>query len=117
MEAFQGLAVLATNMKSALDQAFLRRLRFIINFPFPGLDERVQMWQKVFPNETPTVDIDWPRLARLNVTGGSIYNIGLNAAFLAAQTQRPVQMADILAAARTEFRKMERPINEADFRL
>jgi hypothetical protein len=117
MESYQGLAILATNMKAALDTAFLRRLRFIVNFPFPGPAERAAIWSKVFPREAPTAELDHTRLARLNVTGGSIHNIALNAAFRAAQAGSPVTMPLILEAARTEFRKLEKPINEADFRL
>jgi SpoVK/Ycf46/Vps4 family AAA+-type ATPase len=116
MEAFRGLAILATNMRSALDAAFLRRLRFIVTFPFPGVAERRLIWQKVFPPKTPTSGLDFDRLARLTVTGGHVHNIAMNAAFLAAQAGTPVTMPIVLAAARTEFRKLERPINEADFR-
>ncbi|AFY57573.1 AAA+ family ATPase [Rivularia sp. PCC 7116] len=115
IESYRGLAILATNMKSSLDTAFLRRLRFIINFPFPGKLERKRMWQKVFPEETPIESLDFERLARLNLTGGSIHNIAINAAFLAAREGTAVTMQFVLAAARTEFRKLERPINEADF--
>ncbi len=115
IESYRGLAILATNMKSSLDTAFLRRLRFIINFPFPGKLERKQMWQKAFPEETPTESLDFERLGRMNLTGGSIHNIALNAAFLAAQARTVVTIQWVLAAARTEFRKLERPINEADF--
>ncbi len=115
MEAYRGLAILATNMKAALDSAFLRRLRFVVNFPFPGPAERAAIWQKVFPSQTPTKGLDFQRLARLNLTGGSIHNIALNAAFLAVRGGTPVIMAHILEAARIEFRKLEKPINEADF--
>jgi hypothetical protein len=116
MEAYRGLAILATNMKSALDPAFTRRLRFIVNFPFPGTVERKLIWQKVFPPQMPMAELDFDRLARLNLTGGSIHNIAVNAAFLAASRQ-PLQltMPIILEAARTEFRKLERPINETEF--
>ena len=117
MEAYRGLAILATNMKSALDTAFLRRLRFVIDFPFPSLVERKRMWQKVFPQETPKEQLDYDRLARFNLTGGGIRNSALNAAFLAAQAGTPVSMALIFNAVRTELRKLERPINEGDFRL
>jgi len=117
MEAYRGLAILATNMKSALDPAFLRRLRFIVNFAFPAENERLAMWRKVFPVQTPIEGIDFPRLAKLNVTGGSIHNIALCAAFLAAQADTPVTMPLVMEAARAEFRKLERPINEADFRV
>ncbi|MFO1434144.1 MAG: ATP-binding protein [Candidatus Competibacteraceae bacterium] len=117
IEAYGGLAVLATNMKSALDQAFVRRLRFIVTFPFPESEQRKAIWQRVFPGETPTEGLDYDRLARLNLTGGSIHNIALNAAFLAAQAGTPVTLPLVLEAARTEFRKLEKPINEADFRM
>jgi SpoVK/Ycf46/Vps4 family AAA+-type ATPase len=116
MEGYSGLAILATNMRSVLDTAFMRRLRFIVSFPFPGLSDRKRMWQKVFPAETPTERLDYDRLARLNVTGGSIHNAALNAAFLAAQAGTPVTMSIAMAALRSEFVKLERPINETDFR-
>jgi hypothetical protein len=116
MESFGGLAVLATNMKSALDQAFLRRLRFVVDFPFPGVPERLAIWQRAFPSATPNVGLDFNRLARLNITGGHIAVIALNAAFQAAQAGGPVTMPMVLNAARIEFRKLGRPVNEADFR-
>jgi hypothetical protein len=116
MEAFGGLAILATNMKSALDAAFLRRLRFVLDFPFPGLPERSAIWRRVFPAATPTQGLDFDRLARLNVTGGHIAVIALNAAFQAARAGGPVTMPMVLNAARIEYRKLGRPVNEADFR-
>ncbi|NEQ89160.1 MAG: ATP-binding protein, partial [Moorea sp. SIO2I5] len=117
IESYRGLAILATNMKSALDQAFLRRLRFIIEFPFPGRLQRKLMWQKVFPEETPLEELDYDRLGRFNFSGGSINNIALNAAFLAAQAGTPVTMELVLTAAKTEFRKLDILINLGDFRL
>jgi hypothetical protein len=124
MEAFRGLAILATNMKSALDQAFMRRLRFIVNFSFPGPAERKLIWERAFPMEdparnlagTPVEALDHDHLARLNLTGGSIHNVALNAAFLAARSGTPVTMSLLFDAARTEFRKLEKPVNEGDFR-
>ena len=116
MESYTGLAILASNMKSALDPAFLRRLRFVVNFPFPSAVERIAIWRNAFPAETQTENLDFARLAKLNVTGGSIHNIALNAAFLAAQGGSRVIMPLVLEAARTEFRKLEKPINETDFR-
>lgn len=116
MEAYRGLAILATNMRGSLDMAFTRRLRFIVNFPFPGLIERRRMWQKAFPPQTPLRNLDFDRLARLNLTGGSIHNAALNAAFLGAQANSPVTMPLALAAAKAEFVKLDRPVNEADFR-
>ena len=117
MESYRGLAILASNMKSALDKAFVRRLRFIVDFPFPGVEERTEIWQKVFPLETPVgEDFDCDCLARLNLTGGNIHSIALNAAFLAAKTGRPITMPLVLESARTEFRKLERPTKESDFK-
>jgi hypothetical protein len=116
MESYRGLAILATNMKGALDTAFLRRLRFIVTFPFPGTPERRAIWQRVFPDQTPLAALDFERLSRLNITGGHIHNIAMNAAFLAAHAGGQVTMPMVLEAARTEFRKLERPINEAEFR-
>jgi hypothetical protein len=117
MEAYRGLAILATNMKSALDIAFMRRLRFIVNFPFPGIPERKRIWERAFPKETEKEGLDYERLAKFNLPGGGIQNIAINAAFLAARAGSPVTMPLIFEAARNEFRKLEKPVNEAEFRL
>ncbi len=116
MENFQGLAVLTTNLKSSLDKAFQRRLRFTVDFPFPGLLEREAIWRRVFPAQTPTRGLDFGQLAQLNMTGGSIRNIALNAAFLAAGAGKPVAMEHVLRAARQEAIKAERPLAEAEIR-
>jgi SpoVK/Ycf46/Vps4 family AAA+-type ATPase len=116
MEAFSGVAVLATNMKSALDPAFVRRLRFIVNFPFPGVVERKRIWQQALPPETPTEGLDYDRLARLSISGGNIHSIALNAAFAAAESGGVVTMPIALAAARMELRKMDKPVHEPEFR-
>jgi hypothetical protein len=116
MEAYGGLAILATNRQSALDQAFMRRLRFVVNFPFPGAEQRKAIWQKVFPPETPVQDLDLDRLARLNLTGGNISSIALNAAFQAAHSDAPITMPLLMESARTELRKLGRIINELEFR-
>jgi SpoVK/Ycf46/Vps4 family AAA+-type ATPase len=94
----------------------MRRLRFVVNFPFPSIAQRKAIWQKVFPPDTPVQDLDFDRLARLNVTGGNITSIALNAAFQAAHTGDPVTMPLIIEAARTELRKLGRVINELEFR-
>ena len=112
MEAYRGLAVLATNLKGALDAAFLRRIRFVINFPFPDVAQRTEIWRRIFPAKTPTDGLDPTVLARLNIAGGNIRNIALNAAFLAAQSGRPIQMADVLHSARAEYAKLEKPLVE-----
>jgi hypothetical protein len=116
MESYSGLAILATNLKSALDSAFLRRLRFIVQFPFPGAAERKRIWQRAFPASLPKLNLDFDFLSRLNVAGGTVHNIALRSAFLAVQKGAPVSMPIVLEAARSEFQKLERPVNEADFR-
>jgi SpoVK/Ycf46/Vps4 family AAA+-type ATPase len=116
MEAYQGLAILATNMKSSLDDAFTRRLRFIVNFPVPEPKDRQLIWQKIFPPETPLGQLNYERLASFNLAGGSIYNAALNAAFLAAQEDTPVSMRHLLNAIRTEFLKSDRLLDEAKFK-
>src|SRR4029453_12770640 len=114
MEAYRGLAVLATNRRGALDAAFLRRLRFVVTFPEPGLAERRAIWERVFPDATPTAGLDLDRLAKLPANGGKIHNIALNAAFAAAHAGAPVTMPLLLDAARAEFRKLELPVPDRD---
>ena len=117
MEAFSGLAILATNVRNGIDPAFLRRLNFIVNFPYPAVAERRRIWESVFPAETPRATLDFGQLARLNLTGGNIHSVAINAAFMAAATvEKKVTMPLLLEAGRMELRKVDRPINEADFR-
>ncbi|MBN1204049.1 MAG: ATP-binding protein [Myxococcaceae bacterium] len=116
MEAYRGLAILTTNMKEAMDSAFLRRLRFVVEFPFPGLDQRMELWRRAFPSSTPTEGVDMARLAKLNVAGGHIRNIALSAAFLAADMGEPVRMTHLLRAARDEYTKLNRSLTEAETR-
>ena len=116
MESFQGLAVLTTNLKSSLDKAFQRRLRFSVDFPFPDAAQRESLWTKTFPAGTPTRDLEPARLSRLNMTGGNIRNIALNAAFLAAESNDSVAMSHLLEAAQLEATKIERPIAEMETR-
>ena len=116
MEAYQGLAILTTNLKSSLDTSFQRRLRFTVNFPFPDAAQREAIWRKVFPEATPTQGLDHKKLAQLNVAGGSIRNIALNAAFLAAHAGTPVEMAHLAEAAQLEAQKIERALSDAELR-
>jgi hypothetical protein len=115
IESFSGLAILATNMKAALDSAFLRRMRFVVRFPHPGPAERQKMWQHAFPLAVPLEPLDYQRLAKINLTGGHIVAAALNAAFLAAAEGRSVGMRDVLQGARAELVKLNRPITESDF--
>jgi hypothetical protein len=114
MECFRGLAILTTNLRGALDSAFLRRIRFTVQFPFPDSAQRAEIWRRVFPAATPTEGIDIERLAQLNVAGGSIRNIALNGAFLAASEPTPLGMRHLLRAARSEYAKIEKPLTDAE---
>jgi len=115
MESFHGLAILATNLRSTLDTAFLRRLRFIVTFPFPSTADRRRIWKRVFPAVAPVRDLDYERLARFGLTGAAIRNVAVNAAFLAAADARTIGMGHVLEAARSEFAKLERPVSPAAF--
>jgi hypothetical protein len=116
MEAYRGLAILTTNLKSHIDEAFLRRIRFVVDFPFPGGPERREIWRHAFPASTPTERLDWDRLAQLNVTGGSIRNIAVNAAFRAADQGSPVRMVHVRAASRAEYEKLGKSLTDAELR-
>src|SRR5262249_47087039 len=116
MESFQGIAILTSNLKSSLDKAFQRRLRFTVDFPFPGPQEREAIWRGVFPTAAPTHGLDLKRLAQLNMTGGSIRNIALNAAFLAAEAGSSIEMRHVLQATRQEAIKAERPLADSEIR-
>jgi hypothetical protein len=116
LESFQGLAVLTTNTKSALDKAFQRRLRFSVDFPFPDAAQREAIWQRAFPPSAPTAGLEPARLAALNMSGGNIRTIALNAAFLAADANAPIAMSHLHEAARIEAEKIERPLAERETR-
>jgi hypothetical protein len=116
MERYSGLAILTTNLKEALDAAFLRRIRFVVQFPFPDSPQRAEIWRRAFPAATPTAGLDVAKLARLNIAGGNIRNIALGAAFLAADAGQPVGMGHVLRAARREYDKLERALTDAETR-
>ena len=117
MEAYRGLAILTTNLKSALDLAFLRRIRFVVPFPFPSASERERIWRHIFPAEVPLDPVvDWSKLAALAVTGGNIANIALDAAFRAAHERSTVGMRHLLEAAHAECAKLEKPIADKETR-
>ena len=115
IDMYRGLAILETNKNCSLEPALMRRLRFVVKFPSPDLAQRKQIWHQVFPPQTPTAGLDFDRLANLDLTGGAIFRVALNAAYLAAQQESSVTMSLLLAAARSEYRKLDKPVNEADF--
>ena len=114
IEAYRGLAILTSNLRVNLDSAFLRRIRFFVSFPFPDLGLRRCIWERVFPAAMPSESLDYAKLARLNLAGGNIRNIALNAAYIAADLDQPVRMEHLLTAARRECFKIERPMTGAE---
>jgi AAA+ superfamily predicted ATPase len=116
MEEYDGVVILATNLRQNLDEAFTRRIRFVVEFPFPDADSRAGIWRTMFPPQTPlAADVDFAVLARdYPVTGGNIKNIVLNAAFLAAADGGAVDLRHILRGTRREFEKIGKLWSEPD---
>lgn len=116
MESFRGMAILATNRKKDLDEAFLRRLRYVIEFPLPGEKERSSIWQRSIPPQVAVGDLDFALLAReFAIPGGNIRSIVLNACLqAAARSKQPeLDMPTVLSAVEREFDKMGRPFTLA----
>ena len=116
IDTYRGVAILTTNMQHAIDAAFMRRIRFIVPFPFPDVASRELIWRRIFPPQTPLGALEFERLAQLNVSGGVIRNIAMHAAFLAAEEKSEVGPAHVLAAAHSEYSKMEKPLTAAETR-
>lgn len=117
MEEYEGITILTTNLRQNLDEAFTRRIRFIVEFPFPEVDYRLQIWQGIFPKQMPLkADVDLTVMAQqFKLAGGNIRNIALAAAYLAAEDGEGVGMKHLLQATKREFQKMGRLVNEDDF--
>ena len=116
MEQYEGIAILATNMRQCMDEAFTRRLQFIVEFPFPDEAQRRLIWQVLFPAEAPREEgVDFEFLAKqFRLSGGNIKNIVLGAAFLAASNGGRIGMEQLIKAARREHQKMGRVLNAND---
>ena len=116
MEQYEGIAILATNLRGNLDESFTRRLSFTIHFPFPDEAARLRIWQGIWPAETPlAADVDLDPLARrFRLSGGNIKNVALAAAFLAADDGGPVHMSHLLRAVRREYQKMGKVLTLAE---
>jgi len=116
MEAYDGLAILTTNMRMNLDSAFLRRLRFIIEFPKPNVEAREQIWRQCLPKESHELnDADFRQLARrIDLTGGQIRQITLRAAFIAAAADSRITLEHIAKATQAELAKLGMPPVEID---
>jgi AAA+ superfamily predicted ATPase len=113
MEEYEGITILATNLRQNLDEAFVRRLHIIVDFPFPDEESRLNIWKNVFPQETPIGnDVDYDILAReVKLSGGNIKNIALTAAFYAAEEGGAIRMSHIVQAVRREYQKLGRTWN------
>jgi hypothetical protein len=114
MEHYRGLAVLTTNLRANVDDAFVRRLAFILTFPFPDQDARRALWERAFGPRVPVGELDHERLAQLTLTGGSIRNVAVHAAFRAAERGDAVTMGDLLRSAYSEYDKLERPLTPTE---
>ena len=119
MERYGGVTILATNLRANLDEAFTRRLQFVIDFPFPDEEHRLKIWKALFPTSVPHApDLDFQFLAHnLKLAGGNIRNIIVGAAYLAAADGRVILMEHLLHSARRELQKMGRLVNERDLRM
>ncbi|MBP6777630.1 MAG: ATP-binding protein [Piscinibacter sp.] len=111
IEAYRGLAILTTNLKSSLDKAFMRRIRFVVQFPFPDESMREQLWRLQLPAKAPQAPIDYAALARAPLSGGHIRAAALQAAFAAAARGQAIDNALLTQALRGEFAKLERSWN------
>ena len=117
MEVYDGVVILATNLRSNMDEAFVRRMHFVADFPMPEAEHRLRIWQVHFPPSAPRgKDLNLAFLAdHFKIAGGNIRNIVLGAAFLAAEDKQPIQMKHLVRAARRELQKMGRLVRELDF--
>ena len=117
MEEYAGVSILATNLSQNLDEAFTRRMQFVIDFPFPNAADRERIWRGMFPIAAPrTGDIDFPFLAtQFDLAGGNIKNCVLAAAFLAAEDGGVIAMAHLVQGVAREMNKLGRPLQRADF--
>ena len=117
IEEYAGPVILSTNLKANLDEAFLRRMHFVIDFPMPEEPYRLRIWRSLVPDDAPLGDdVDFAFLARqFRISGGNIRNIVLAAGFLAARDGNVMQMKHFIQGTRREFQKLGRMVTEADF--
>jgi SpoVK/Ycf46/Vps4 family AAA+-type ATPase len=117
VEEYEGVVILATNRNKDMDEAFVRRLHFSIEFPFPAEADRRRIWQGIWPNETPlSPDLDLDLMARrFEIPGGNIRNIAVAAAFLAADDGGAITTSHLLRAIRREYQKMGKVVAEDEF--
>jgi SpoVK/Ycf46/Vps4 family AAA+-type ATPase len=117
MEEYEGIVILATNLNGNIDDAFLRRMQFVIEFPFPDEKLRLQIWNRIFPKDAPLAeDINYKFFSeRLKLAGGNIKNVALAAAFQAAEESCEIGMRQIMHATKREYQKIGKPFLRVDF--
>jgi SpoVK/Ycf46/Vps4 family AAA+-type ATPase len=116
MEEQEGIVILASNFRKNMDDAFLRRLHFTVEFPLPDEKSRENIWRKTFPKETPIAkNVDFSFLSKFKLAGGNIKNIVLAASFLAAENSKDVTMEHLIKATKREYQKIGKLFTEADF--
>ncbi len=118
MEEYDGITILATNLMQNFDDAYKRRMKYIIRFTFPQKEQRAQLWEKVFPGQMPLKkDIDIPYLSEnFELSGASIKNIAINAAFIAASRQEITGMEHIMTALQQEYEKSGKILGKAELK-
>jgi SpoVK/Ycf46/Vps4 family AAA+-type ATPase len=116
IESYEGIVILATNYKSNIDNAFMRRMKYIISFQLPNKDERLELWKGCFTNETPLCDIDYEYLAeQFEFSPSTIKNVVLTASFVAASEDSPIEMRHIIGGIKNEYEKSGKPVLIAEF--
>jgi SpoVK/Ycf46/Vps4 family AAA+-type ATPase len=117
MEEYAGIVILATNLRKNMDDAFVRRMHFSIDFPFPNEKQRRRIWEKIWPAATPrspALDMDF-MARRFEMTGGNIRNIALTAAFFAAEEESAITMMHLIRATQREYQKMGKVVLAEEF--
>jgi ATP-dependent 26S proteasome regulatory subunit len=117
MEEYEGVVILATNLRKNMDDAFVRRVHFAVEFPFPSERYRRRIWDKMWPDRTPcSPELDLAFMARrFELAGGNIRNVALAAAFLAASDGGVVEMGHLIHATKREYEKMGKVVGEGEF--
>lgn len=117
MEEYDGMAILATNLHKNLDESFVRRMHFTVEFPLPNEKNRRRIWEKIWPAtmpRNPALDLDF-MARRFELAGGNIRNVALAAAFLAADDGHVVEMSHLIRAIQREYQKMGKVVVDGEF--
>lgn len=114
IEEYDGVTILATNYLQNFDEAFKRRMKFLIDFPLPDLEARRRIWELAVPERMPLEEVDWEYLSRFGLSGSNIKNAVLYGAFLAAASHKAVGMAELLRGIRQEFAKSGKVLTQKE---